>query len=335
MAFVPYAPAEYVGDAIETDFAMGWSYVRSSHVEVYVDDVENTDWEFITNGTLIRFDDPPADQTAISIIRNTPVEPSVNFASGGNIIEVDLDDALLQVTYRQEEDVYNSITGMGKGGGAQWDAEGLRITDVDDPIADTDVATQGSIADQVTAAETAETGAEAAQAAAEAAQTAAETAETNAETAETAAELAQTEAEAAAAIFPDPTAGDALSMIRVNAGATAYEQGFPAPDYETSPIAPTPGVDSVAGHGLTTVRFFQVVLQCVTGEQGWTAGDEVPLGCQGHDATFGATVAVGTTWIRWAVASSGIILVEFDAPNAGFVITTANWKIIIRVWGDA
>ncbi len=211
----------YDGDGAQVDFTITYAYTARSFIQVFVDavlQVEGTDYDFFSD-SVIRFQAgsiPPIGTNNVELRRATGSVPLVDWESGASLLDTDQDLADLQLLHIVEELENNALIGMGKAG-ANWDAEGVRITDVAAPIADTDAATKASIAGQVTAAETAETNAE--------------TAETNAETAETNADSSATDALASAvasaasaasvsSVFP--VAGLTVGRILVVDGATSF-----------------------------------------------------------------------------------------------------------------
>ena len=131
--------------------------------------------------------------------------------------------------------------------GPAWDAQGYRIAAAGDPVADSDVATRGSIQGQVDAAAASETQAALARDAAQTAQTGAETAQAAAGTAATDARLWASEAEdvqvddgthqgysayhwqakaaasAAGLNLPAIDAADAGRLLRINGVGDGYE----------------------------------------------------------------------------------------------------------------
>jgi hypothetical protein len=180
----------YDGTGAQNDFVITFSYQARSFIEVYVDAVlqtsGGTDYAFLNN-TTIRFEAgsiPGVGTDNVEIRRVTSTTPLIDWVAGASITDTDLDTSQLQLLNIVEELHNDFAVGLGKSGG-HWDGDGLRITNVAAPIADTDVATKASIAAQVTAAELAETNAETAETNAAASAAAASTSETNAATSET------------------------------------------------------------------------------------------------------------------------------------------------------
>jgi microcystin-dependent protein len=72
----------YTGNGSETDFNVTFDYLDRSHVHVYLDDVESSDWSWVSD-TLIRLDDPADADVVVKIGRSTPnASRLVDFANG-------------------------------------------------------------------------------------------------------------------------------------------------------------------------------------------------------------------------------------------------------------
>lgn len=214
----------YDGDGAQVDFTITYAYTAQSFIEVFVDGgtkkIVGTDYNFLS-ATVIRFEGastPPAGTLNVELRRVTGTAPLVDWEDGASILDSDLDLADLQLLHIVEELENNVISGMGKTG-ANWDAEGVRITDVAAAIDDTDVATKASIATQVTAAETAETNAETAE-------TAAVSAKDDAVTAQVASEAAEDSSLAAAATIINvfPVSGLTTGRTLVATAATTWTE---------------------------------------------------------------------------------------------------------------
>ena len=218
---------EYNGNGVQVDFTITYEYLDRDFIQVYVDDVLQTittHYSFQSD-TVVRFvTAPPSGTNNVELRRVTSTTPVVDFTNGAGVFEDDLDKVAQQALHLTEEAIRDNIDNLSKTG-ANWDGEGLRITNVADPTAAQDVATNNSIAAQVTAAETAETNAglsataaSASAVTAVASASAASAAQTGAETAETGAEAAKTAIEAAF----DLTSLTEYAIPMADAGGTSY-----------------------------------------------------------------------------------------------------------------
>ena len=194
----------YVGNGSTTQYALTFLYISVDDITVNVDGSPvSFTWD---NPAQVNLDAAPEQDAVIFIFRETENETRlVDFTAASILDEASLDKDSNQLFYTMQEardDLANALPYDPNT--LEWDAENLRIKNLDDGVSDDEAVNVGQMAPFVTDCETAQTAAEVAQAAAETAQTAAElaetnaeTAETNAETAETAAELAETNAETA------------------------------------------------------------------------------------------------------------------------------------------
>jgi hypothetical protein len=102
-----YAPTTYTGNGSTTNFVIGYPFVRTTHVEVYLDDVlQASGWSFANGNTEISFDVAPGSGVAIEFRRVTPTTAVVDFEDAAGLNEPDLDDANLQHLYLAEETEY-------------------------------------------------------------------------------------------------------------------------------------------------------------------------------------------------------------------------------------
>jgi hypothetical protein len=95
---------EYTGDGSNTDFNVVFDYLSRTHVHVYIDTIENTDFTWVSD-TQIRMDDPPADDAAVVVKRVTPKTARfVNFVNGSTIdADNDLDADANQMFFLIQE----------------------------------------------------------------------------------------------------------------------------------------------------------------------------------------------------------------------------------------
>lgn len=97
-----YAPFTAIGDFNETDYTIGFDFIASEHVEVYVDDVLQVvdgDYVWELNFTVVSILTPPPAGDVILIKRVTPrILPIVDFNTG-KVTELNLDDSARQALY--------------------------------------------------------------------------------------------------------------------------------------------------------------------------------------------------------------------------------------------
>ena len=104
----------YTGDGVVTDYNIPFSYISSSHVRVFVDEIlQLNPMNYTLSGaSTVSFGTAPGDESAIEIKRNTsPTAALVDFINGSVLNESDLDTAYLHNFYLSQEyaDSFNEI----------------------------------------------------------------------------------------------------------------------------------------------------------------------------------------------------------------------------------
>ena len=190
------ARVSYTGNGSTADYALPFTYIASSHIYAWLDNVATT--AFTISGSTLTFTTAPSNGVAILIKRVTPTDARlVDFTDGSVLTESDLDQSADQNFYIAQESSDTAQTHLALNNSSLWDADSKRIINVATPTSGTDAANKTYIDTQTTSAATSATAAATSATAAATSATAAATAETNAETAETNAETAETNAETA------------------------------------------------------------------------------------------------------------------------------------------
>lgn len=141
----------YTGDGTRTDFTIPFDYLKKSFVTVRLGTVTTltggdygdtgSDYYFLDK-TTIRLKVAPASGESITIRRHTSAtERVVTFKDASILKATDLDTSQLQALHIAEEGrdaINDAIIGDKEG---NWDAKGHRITNVGDPIKDSDAVT--------------------------------------------------------------------------------------------------------------------------------------------------------------------------------------------------
>ena len=84
-------------------------------------------------------------------------------------------------------------------------------------------------------------------------------------------------------------------------------------------------------HGLgTKPSLFTVSLKCVTGEAGYSAGDEITYTSMESPGFFSVTTSADATNV--VIAEAGTIRVVHKSTGATTSITAANWRWVVRAW---
>ena len=144
LSFVTYA-----GTGSQTNFSVSFSYISSTHVDVYLDGVlktVTTDYTWF-NSTTIQFLVAPVLDAVVRLERDTPnTERLVDFQDAGNLTESDLDTNSNQVFFIAQEitDGFDAEA-MKLAADNHWDAESKPMRDLTDPTSPQDAATMAYV----------------------------------------------------------------------------------------------------------------------------------------------------------------------------------------------
>ena len=137
----PYSYNRYVSTG-QTEFSITFDYLSSSHIDVYLDGVEQTTGFTINTSTnKVVFDSTVGANIVVLIQRVTPKEKSTyqaqvaDFTNGSVLTAEDLDQALLGLLYVSQE-AEDSATSTGLGldqNDQQWTAENKRLKNIATP----------------------------------------------------------------------------------------------------------------------------------------------------------------------------------------------------------
>lgn len=133
-----YSASIYTGDSVTTDFAIPFPYIDRSHIEVSVAGA-SVGFTFVTSG-LIRCDATPATGAEVIVRRNSNRSARlVDFTDSAVLTESILDRDSNQLMFLVQE-CFDQVSTQSY---FTTDAEGSRVLNVADPVADTDAATKG------------------------------------------------------------------------------------------------------------------------------------------------------------------------------------------------
>ena len=165
---------DYTGDGSETDFAINFDYIKTSHVAVEVNEgpaggtntwVRKTlgsDYTVVTSPTKqVVFTSAPANLVRVRVLRDSDANIGiVDFANGSVLTETELDNAYNHNRYlAQEAEEGASGGGFTKNTDGQYDADGLRIENLAAPDSDDDAANKSYVDTTAAAAVATETSA--------------------------------------------------------------------------------------------------------------------------------------------------------------------------------
>ena len=145
-----FARDEYTATSSQTDFTISFPYLSATHVEVYVDGVEQTegadDDYTIVGSSTVRFNSGLTGGETVVLLRNSSRSTRlVDYASGADLTEEDLDTDSLQAFYLVQEAIDAADNALGVGTTGLWDAGGVRITELDEPVDGPDAATKAYV----------------------------------------------------------------------------------------------------------------------------------------------------------------------------------------------
>ena len=191
---MPLSSVLYTADGNTNQFDITFSYIDSTHVKVFVDNVEDTNFTFV-NTSRIQTSSTPANTKVVKIERQTPTSARlVDFQDGSVLTETDLDKSANQNFFIVQENADDIADKLGKNNAGLFDGDNKRITNVADPVDNSDVVTKSFL---VTSENNAATSATAAASSATAAASSATSAASSATTATTKASEASTSATSA------------------------------------------------------------------------------------------------------------------------------------------
>lgn len=136
---VPPTIVSYTGDGSTSTFTFSFDYINANYVTVRVDGAE-VPFAFVGQKSVF-IDPPPADQSIVTISRQTSREALVDFTDGSVLVESDLDLANLQLLHVVQEAYDLSGVTLALREDGSLTASGRRITGVGAPVQPSDVVT--------------------------------------------------------------------------------------------------------------------------------------------------------------------------------------------------
>lgn len=133
----------YIGDGVTTDFPFDFPYLDPAHVFVFVNDVPTAATLFAQQVERIV---APGNGVIVAVERHTPSTPIISFADGTVILSNDLTIAEAQARFIAEEARDLAKRGLRFNDALQaYDAKGFKISNVADPVLDTDALNKRSL----------------------------------------------------------------------------------------------------------------------------------------------------------------------------------------------
>ena len=130
----------YTGNGSTTQYAISFTYRDQADITVTINGVATTAFTYNSAGTQITFSSPPANLSAIEIRRKTSqTSRLVDYAAGSVLTENDLDTDSNQAFFMSQEaiDDAGDVIKL-DAANFQWDVQNKRLTNVADPVDNTD-----------------------------------------------------------------------------------------------------------------------------------------------------------------------------------------------------
>ena len=132
----------YTANGSTNQFDITFSYIEQSHIKVFVNNVEDTNFTFV-NSSRIQTSSTPTNGQVVKIERQTPTNARlVDFSDGSVLTESDLDKSANQNFFIAQETTDDVSDKLGKANDGIFDAGSTRIKNVANPTADQDAVTK-------------------------------------------------------------------------------------------------------------------------------------------------------------------------------------------------
>ncbi len=127
------AQVTYTGNGSTTGYALPFSYIASSHVKAFINNVSNT--AFTISGSTLTFTSAPANSAVIRLERQTPTDARlVDFTDGSVLTEAQLDQSADQNFFIAQETSDSNQASLLLGADDKFDALSKVIKNVANPV---------------------------------------------------------------------------------------------------------------------------------------------------------------------------------------------------------
>ena len=141
MSYQPYAILKVVSDG-NVNIPFSFTYVSQDEIVVEINGIPTNAWS-LHSDNIVTLNEAPTQGAIITIRRSTNLDnPAVDFNSNSILTADDLDLSTRQVLNAVQEASDFANTSLSTGGGADYDAGGIRITNLADPELPSDAATK-------------------------------------------------------------------------------------------------------------------------------------------------------------------------------------------------
>ena len=246
---MPLSSVLYTADGNTNQFDITFSYIDSTHVKVFVDNVEDNNFTFV-NTSRIQTSSTPTNGQVVKIERQTPTGARlVDFQDGSVLTETDLDKSADQNFFIVQENADDIANKLGKDNTGVFDATNIRIKNLATPTQASDAATKAYIDTQTTSAATSATNSASSATASTASAT---SAASSASTATTKASEASTSAtNAASSATTASTQASNASSSATAAASSATTATTKATEASNSATAAASSATTASGHAST------------------------------------------------------------------------------------
>lgn len=139
-----YSYVQYTADGTTANFTFPFGYLSKDHIKVTVQGADAV-FSFLNDNT-VKVEPTPFEAQIVEIRRVTPKDTLlVNFNDGSVLLERDLDLMNLFNLYVAQEAYDLSSDTIGKNSIGQWDAKGLRLGNLADPVLEGDAVPKGKL----------------------------------------------------------------------------------------------------------------------------------------------------------------------------------------------
>ena len=133
---------EYTANGSTNQFDITFSYIDRTHIKVFINNVEDTNFTFI-NDNRIQTSSMPSNGQVVKVDRDTPTTARlVDFQDGSVLTETDLDKSANQNFFIAQETEDEVASKLGQNNAGVFDAISKRIINVANPTSDQDAATK-------------------------------------------------------------------------------------------------------------------------------------------------------------------------------------------------
>lgn len=139
-----YSYVRYTGDGTTASYTFPFAYIDRDHIKVKVQGIDAV-FSFLSDN-MVTITPAPFQGQIIEIRRVTPKDdPPVNFNDGSVLLERDLDLMNVFNLYVAQEADDFSQDSMGRNSLGNWDAEGIRLSNLADPVLEGDAVPKGKL----------------------------------------------------------------------------------------------------------------------------------------------------------------------------------------------